>query len=399
MNNFEFYNPVHIVFGVGEIDRIGKEGAAIGKKALLVTYTEHDFFNELIEKIIQSLRKENVEVTPFFGVSANPKIGEVEKGVALAKKVGIDFVIGLGGGSAMDATKLIAAGVLYQGDLWDMVFSRHDNSKIAVPPTEALPILQIPTLPATGSEMNSTAVVTNEKLNEKSYTWSSCLFSRVSIIDPQLTTSLPAYQTACAGADTLSHVLEFYLFGYEDAFLNNRIQEGVMLTVLEYLPRVLKNPKDVNSRAHLQWASIVALNGWSQPGNGWTPMHQLGHVLSARTNCAHGASLSIVMPAWMKYYYKTNPEQFAQLATRVFGVDGTGKKAADAAPEGIERFESTLKGWGMPVRLSEIGASEKDIESYISDVVKVSFRSDGSMLSRPPATRMDIEKVFKLAFS
>jgi alcohol dehydrogenase YqhD (iron-dependent ADH family) len=397
MHKFEFYNPVHLIFGEGEVARVGQEAVALGKNGLLVTYSENEFFTDLIREIAANLQKAGVSLTIYAGVSPNPKLSEVEQGVKRCKEVGADFLIGLGGGSAMDATKMIAAGVLYQGDLWDMVFSRHDNSKCAVPPNEALPILMIPTLPATGSEMNPTVVVTNEKTTEKSYTWASCMYPKVSIVDPQLTTTLPTYQTVCAAADTLSHVLEFYLTGFEDAFLNNRIQEAVMLTVLEYIPYVLKNPKDVNARAHLQWASIVALNGWSQPGDGWTPMHQLGHVLSAQTNCAHGASLTIVMPAWMKYFYKTRLAQYTQLAVRVFGVNPVGKTTEDVALEGIDIFESLLKQWGMPTHLSEINLKQKDIESLTADVVKVSFGPDGTMRSRPPATKEDVASVFKLA--
>ena len=397
MNNFEFFNPVHILFGAGEINRVGAEAAALGKTALLVTYSNHSFLDNLVNKIETILNGNGVKIVKYFGVSPNPKLGEVTRGVEICKEAGADFLIGVGGGSAMDATKMIAAGVLYTGDLWNMVYSRHDNSKTVLPPVKALPMLMVPTLPATGSEMNPTAVVTNEVLNEKSYTWSPCLYPKVSIVDPELTTSLPPFQTAYGAADTIAHVLEFYLMGYEDAFLNNRIQEGVMLTVLEYFPFVIKNPKDVTARAHLQWASIVALNGWSQPGDGWTPMHQLGHVLSSKSDCAHGASLSIVMPAWMKYFYKANLKQYGLLATRVFGVDPKGKSPEELALEGICIFERTIQMWGLPTRLSQIKLNETDISELTDNVVKVSFGVDGNMQSRPVATRDDVEKVFKLA--
>jgi alcohol dehydrogenase YqhD (iron-dependent ADH family) len=397
MHTFEFYNPVHLIFGAGEVKRVGSAAATLGQKAMLVTYSDHSYLDPVIEKIEASLKAEGISLAKYFGVSPNPKMGEVAKGVQICKESEAEFLIGLGGGSAMDATKMIAAGALYPGDLWDMVFSRHDNSKVAVPPSKALPTLMIPTLPATGSEMNPTAVVTNEQIREKSYTWNPCLYPKISIADPELTVSLPAYQSACAAADTLSHVLEFYLLGFKEAFLNNRIQEGVMLTVLEYFPFVLRDPGDVNARAHLQWASIVALNGWSQPGDGWTPMHQLGHVLSAHTECAHGASLSIVMPAWMKHYYKTNLKQYGLLATRVFGIDPTGKSPEDLALAGIDRFESLLKDWALPTRLADIGLAAADIPALTGDVVRVSFGADGTMLSKPPATREDVAAVYKLA--
>jgi alcohol dehydrogenase len=394
---FEFYNPVHIIFGAGEVQRAGAEAKKLGSKALLVSYREHRFFGDLLDNIQRSLRNAGVDVTPFFEVSANPKMSEVHRGVALAKDGNVDLVIGVGGGSPMDAAKLIAAGVLYAGDLWEMVFCRHDGSLAAVPPERALPLMMIPTVPATGSEMNPTAVVTNEDTTEKSYTWSGCMYPKVSIVDPCLTVSLPPYVTACSAADTMAHVLEFYLTGYEDAPLNNRIQEGVMLTVMENIPRVLADPTDVAARSHLQWASIVALNGWSQPGDGWTPMHQLGHVLSARFDVAHGASLTIVMPAWMKHFYPTWLSRYAQLAERVFGVVRDGRSEEDVAVEGIERFETFLDEIGVPIRLSDVHITPEAIPALTDDVVKISFGADGKLRSRPPATRDDVEQVFRLA--
>ena len=175
------------------------------------------------------------------------------------------------------------------------------------------------------SEMNCCAVVTNEETTEKSYIWSECLFPKVSIVDPALTCSLPAYQTTCGAADTISHVMEFYINGLEGTPLNNRIQESVILTVMENVPLALEDPDDIDARANLQWASIVALNGWSQPGDAWTPVHQVGHVLSARYGVTHGASLSIVMPAWMRHLHTKRPDRYVQFAERVFDINVAGR--------------------------------------------------------------------------
>jgi len=395
--NFEFFNPVHIIFGTGEVRRAGEEARKLGQKALLVSYREHDFFASALDAVQASMKDAGVAVVPFFEISANPKMSEVEHGVAKGKSANVDFVVGFGGGSPMDAAKMIAAGMLYEGDLWNMVFSRHDGSQPTRPPEQALPLMMIPTVPATGSEMNPTAVVTNEATTEKSYTWNPCLYPKVSIVDPALTSSLPPYVTACAGADTIAHVLEFYLTGFEDAPLNNRIQEGVMLTVIENLPKVLANPDDLNARGHLQWAAIVALNGWAQPGDGWTPMHQLGHVISAHFDVAHGATLTIVMPAWMKHFYPTWMDRYVQFAERVFGVPSGGRAPEDVAQEGIARIEAFLDGIGVPTRLSDVNIGADMIPTLTDDVVKVSFGPDGKLRSRPPATRDDVENVFRLA--
>ena len=343
------------------------------------------------------LQDSGMEVITFYNISENPKMSEVLSGVDLCKQHGVDVLVGIGGGSVMDAAKLIAAGVLYEGDLWNMVFSRHDNSADIHPPQESLPVVMVPTVPATGSEMNPTAVVTNDTTKEKSYTWSVCMYPKVSIVDPELTCSLPPFVTACSAADTIAHVLEFHLTGFEDAPLNNRIQEGVMLTVLEQVGKVLSNPNDVTARAHLQWASIMALNGISQPGDGWTPMHQLAHVLSAQYDIPHGASLTIIMPAWMKYFYTTRLNRYVQFAQRVFQVSDDFGTKEDIALEGITRFEEFLKSIGVPTRLEYVDVNQEDIPMLAEEVVKISFGKDGFLQSRPPANKDDVINVYEMA--
>jgi len=397
MNNFEFYNPVHVIFGAGEIKRLAQETKKLGHKVLLVSYKDHDFFADLLENAEKSLKDLGLEVVCLYNISENPRMSEVAEGVKLSRAYGIDVLVGLGGGSVMDATKLIAAGVLYEGDLWNMVFSRHDNTTDIQPPQKALPVVMIPTVPATGSEMNPTAVVTNDETMEKSYTWSTCMYPKISIVDPELTCSLPPFVTACSAADTIAHVLEFHLTGFEDAPLNNRIQEGVMLTVIEQVKKVLEKPDDVSARAHLQWASIIALNGISQPGDGWTPMHQLAHVLSAQYNLPHGASLTIIMPAWMKHFYTARLNRYVQFAQRVFKVTDSFGSKGEIAFEGIKRFEEFLKSIGVPTQLKSLGIEESDLPKLADEVVKISFGQDGLLRSRPPATRDDVLKVYQLA--
>jgi len=396
MENFEFYNPVRILFGPGEVSKTGEEATKLGSKVLLVSYKEHDFFKDLLKRIQSMLESKGVKVITFYEVTANPRMGQVSTGVHICKREGVDLVIAVGGGSAMDAAKVIAAGVFYKGELWNMAMSRHDTMN-AMPPEKALPLLMIPTLPATGSEMNCCAVVTNEKTTEKSYVYAPCLFPKLSIADPSLTCSLPRYQTSCGAADTISHVLEFYLNGQYDAPLQNRIQEGVILTVIENVEKALKNPNDVVIRGHLQLASIVALNGWSQPGDAWTPMHQLGHVLSARHDLAHGATLSIIMPAWMKVLYKTRIESYVRFSRKIFGINEDEKSQEEVVREGIELFENFLKGLNVPTRLSDVNIQADEIDTLTEDVVRISFGPDGKLNSRPPVDRESVKKVFKTA--
>ena len=396
MQNFEFFNPVHVVFGQGEIARVGSEAACLGTCALLVSYAEHDFLADVLRRIQADLEVAGVQVVQHFAISPNPLISQAKAGVEKCKANAIDLVIAVGGGSVMDAAKVIAAGVYYEGDLWQMMFDRHDASHQAVPPEKALPLLMVPTVPATSSEMNPTAVITRDDTLEKTYTWAPCLYPQISIVDPALTCSLPPYVTACSAADTIAHVLEFHLTGY-DSDVNNRLQEAVMLTVIDNVGRVLEDPNDIDARANLQWASIVALNGITQPGDGWTPMHQLGHVISGRFNVAHGATLTMVMPAWMKHFYRARLDRFTKFATRVFGVEADGKSAEAVALEGIERFEAFLDQIGVPTRLVDVGIEADMIEQLTDEVVRVSFGADNLLLSRPPASREDVAAVFRLA--
>ncbi|MEG1585011.1 MAG: iron-containing alcohol dehydrogenase, partial [Anaerovorax sp.] len=244
MNNFEFYNPVKIVFGAGEVGRIGEEAMRFGKRALIVSYTEVGFYGDLFDRIHKSLNDCGVTAVNYFGATANPKICEAKVGVELGKREQVDMVIGVGGGSAMDLAKITAAGILYPyDDLKRMIKFSHSQSN-QVPPKEALPILMIPTLPATASEMNPTAVITDEETSRKSYVWEpACLYPKVSILDPSLTVTLPPYQTACGAIDAISHVAEPFFFSDEATYgnidLQDHMQIGVMQAIYNNMEKVL----------------------------------------------------------------------------------------------------------------------------------------------------------------
>jgi alcohol dehydrogenase YqhD (iron-dependent ADH family) len=397
MENFELYNPVKIIFGPGEVSKTGEEAAKLGKKAMVVSYREHDFFADLLKSVETMLTSAGLGVVPYYEVTANPLMGQVDAAVSLCKAEDVDLVIAVGGGSAMDVAKITAAGVQYQDDLWKMIVSRHDQ-EVADPPEKALPLLMVPTLPATSSEMNCGAVVTNERTMEKSYVFAECLYPKVSIVDPSLTCSLPPFQTACGAADTISHAMETYLNGVDDTPLQDRLLEGVITTIMENVDKALEDPNNVKVRAHLQWASVIAWNGWFQAGiGGWAPMHQLGHVLSARHNVTHGASLAIVMVAWMKYLYEYRLERYVQFADRILGMDVKGNDSDAVAQAAIDQFDSFLKGIGVPTRLSDCKISENEIDPMVDDVVRISFGPDGKLNSRPPIDRKQVKAIYNLA--
>jgi alcohol dehydrogenase YqhD (iron-dependent ADH family) len=392
MNNFEFYNPVKVVFGEGVLNDIGKHVKEYGKKAVLVTYTDISFYGDLFDRLHKSMEDAGVEYMDYLGVEANPTLKQAQKGIEICRSFDADIVIGVGGGSAMDCAKVVAAGVKYPHELNRMIsFSHSDDWQI--PPKEALPMIMIPTLPATGSEMNPTAVITEQETHRKSYVWApECLYAKIALVDPSLSKTLPVYQTACGAFDTIAHTLESYFNGEktQNISLQDRLQEGLVKAVLENLPKVMEDPFDIQTRGVMQWASAIALNGWVLSGTyGWAPMHQLGHVVSTRYKATHGATLSVIMIAWLKYWQgRSDNERYVQFAERIYGA---GLKEATA------QFEESIKSSGVQTRLSEFGATEEDIDMLVDDVVRISFGADGMLASVPPISKEDVKEIYTIA--
>lgn len=395
MLSFDFYNPVKLVYGQGQVERIGELAKDWGKKALIISYEDVSFYGDLFSRIHSRLEENGIQWVDCFAATPNPKLSEARKAIDLGKKEGVDFVIGVGGGSAMDLSKVVAAGILYPHDLKRMIkFSHADDSQIL--PTEALPTIMIPTLPATASEMNPTAVITDEETLRKSYVWEpSCLYPKVSILDPVLTKTLPPYQTACGGLDAISHAAEPFLFSDEATYgnidLQSNMQLAVMKTIYENLPRVLEHPDDVELRGLMQFSATVGLNGWLICGvQGWTPMHQMGHVLSSHFKATHGATLACMMLAWMRYF--ANHAQNERFIAFAEGLLGTGDLL-----EAADRFEEYIKNLGVQTRISQLGCTENDLEALTQGVVDVSFSAGGTLASIPPITREEAYEIYRLA--
>ena len=274
-----------------------------------------------------------------------------------------------------------------------MLMLSHSNIT-SIPPENTLPTVMIPTLPATGSEMNSTAVITEEESGKKSYVWAPALYPCVAIFEPKLTASLPPYQTACGAFDIAAHVIEAYLNGAPDVdlTLHDKMQEGVIKATFESLEKVWKDPTNLQARGVLMWAASIALNGWLTSGTfGFTPMHQMGHALSAKYNATHGATLCCMMPAWMRYFAKKERnERYKKLAKNIFGCEDI--------EEAAEKFEAMIKSYGVQTRISQFGAKEEDIETLTDTVVSVSFCADGKMNGNPRTTRNDVLNMYRLAF-
>ena len=390
---FEYHNPTHLIFGAGTLSRLGEVTGAYGKKAMIVTGGGSVKRNGVFDRAVACLNAAGVSVVECSGVEPNPRLSSVARGGEIAKKEGCDVVIALGGGSVMDAAKVMAAAVYYEGDLWEMFPHGQSNRRL---PARALPVITVPTLAATGSEMNSGAVITNEKTTIKSFVGAKCLYPKAAIVDPELTVSVPADQTAYGVCDLITHVTEAYFNGVDGTPMQDRFAESVIATAIEWGPKAVADGSDLEARAQVQWASVVALNGWVQAGClSPYPVHMIEHTISAQHDIAHGAGLAIVNPAWMRFAARTRPERFAQFAERIFGIRKA--DAMDAAMEGIDRFEAFLRSIGCPTRLSECGIGDELLDCYAEDTLLVAGNAEGQLPGRPAMTKTDIVEVLRSA--
>jgi alcohol dehydrogenase len=392
---FDFRNPTQIIFGSGKLSRLGAVVRAEGTRALLVTGGGSVKRNGTFDRAVASLSAAGVSVVECTGVEPNPRISTVIRGAQVARDEGCDVVIALGGGSTMDAAKVMAAGVYYDGDPWNMIAHGQEDRRL---PTRALPIVTVPTLAATGSEMNSGAVITNEKTSEKSYVSAECLYPRAAVVDPELTLSVPPDQTAFGVCDLITHVTEGYFNGVDGTPLQDRFAESVILTAMEWGPRAVADGGDIEARSQVQWASVVALNGWVQAGTAAAfPVHAIEHVLSAHHDVAHGAGLAVVNPAWMRFAVESRPERFAQFAQRVFGAQPKRPDDVNGAREGIDLFETFLRSIGCPTRLSELGIGDSMLSRYAEDILRISCDREGRLAGRPSMNAADIVELFRSA--
>lgn len=401
MLNFELYNPVRIIFGPGEAENIGKYTKEYGTKAMLVTYDVHDFFNELLAKLDKSFKDAGVTVTEFFKVKPNPRLSDIEEAIDICRKKGIEVIVALGGGSVMDSAKAIGAGVKYDGDPWKMFVSRHDKA-VAVPPTDTLPTIMIPTKSATSSETNNVAVATNDRTHEKAYIWAPVLYPKICVMDPCVTATLPKFPMAAGAVDAMSHVLEAYLNGDQNSPVQDRCHEGLLMAVMDLIRKIFKDPDDIQARASLQWASTLTWNGYLQAGLAApTPCHQIGHVLSALYDIDHGVTLAVIMPAFFRYTAHLNDERaarFAELGYRIFRLDREGRKDIDVADECIDKFVAFVKEVGVPVNLKSVNVPKEDLDKIADEVIAHGCDADGNLPSIPKIGRDGLMTILNMAY-
>ena len=356
MDNFTFFNPTKIDFGTGKEQLIGQHLAEHGiKKVLLCFGSERIKRDGLFQTVSQSLAGQGIEFIEFGGIVSNPLLSKVREGIALARGHQVGAVLSVGGGSVLDSSKAIAAGVAYAGDVWDLFIGKATIDS-------ALPVFSILTLAATGSEMNSGAVVTNEDTKEKFAIQSVHTFPRVSIVNPALMQTVSRDYLVYSAADIIAHCIEGYFTATLQPTLHSRMVEALVNTVIDSTETLLDNPADYAARAEFAWAATQALNGLLYAGSaGFNyPNHMIEHALSALFNVPHGAGLSVIMPAWMKWYHGRNPAQFQRFAKQVFAVD--------TPLQGIAALEAWFDKIGTPTRLSQLGITDADLPA-ITDVV------------------------------
>ena len=389
MENFTFYAPTYFCFGKDTENNAGQMVERFGGKKVLIHYGAGSIKrNGVFDRVTDSLKKSRIPYVELGGVMPNPRSGLVYQGIELCRKEGIDFILAVGGGSAIDSAKAIAAGVVYEGDFWDYFGTGKTVN-------EALPIGTVLTIAAAGSEGSGDTVVTHENGMFKRPASGEVLRPKFSILNPQSTCSLPAYQTACGITDIMAHVCERYFTNTKDVGITDHLCEGILKSMIEEAPKVMSNLQDYQARANIMWAGMVAHNNIVGVGrqHDWSS-HSIEHELSSLYDVAHGAGLAVIMPAWMKYVMKHDISRFAQFAVRVWGCEMNFSAPEITAAEGINRFIAFLISIGMPVNFKELGAKEEDIPALVRNLGVSEEKKIGNFVQLGPK---DAEAIYRLA--
>ena len=382
MDNFTFYSPTKFVFGKETEKEAGALVKSFGGSRVLIHYGGGSAVRSgIVDRVKDSLKKAGLYFTELGGVKPNPRSGLVYEGIKLCRDEGIDFILAVGGGSAIDSSKAIAAGVLYDGDFWDFYSGKAGIEK-------ALPVGTVLTIAAAGSEGSGDSVITKEEGMYKRGTGSEALRPKFSILNPELTTTLPAFQTACGITDIMAHLYERYLTNTRDVEVTDRLIEALLITMKNEAPKVMADLKDYQARANIMWAGTMAHTnscgvGRSQDWNS----HNIEHELSALYDCAHGAGLAVTMPSVFRYEMEHDRARFEQAAKRIWGVE--------TAEEGIEALRNFLISIGMPQTLGDLGGSEEDIPVLVKNLCYGDGR-DGSISGFVTLNEEDCTKIYQM---
>ena len=389
MENFTFYSPTKFVFGKDMENQAGELVREFGGKKVLLHFGGKSAEKSgLLSRVRQSLKASGIDFVELGGVHPNPLDDLVYEGIELCKKNGVDFILAVGGGSVIDSSKAIALGVCYDGDFWDFYSDKANPSK-------ALPVGTVLTIAAAGSEGSGDSVITKKDGMVKRGTGGDCIRPRFSILNPALTQTLPAYQTACGATDIMAHVCERYFTNTKNVETTDRLCEAVLLSMVHETPKVIADPNDYEARANIMWAGMVAHNNIVGVGRDqdWNS-HRIEHELSGLYDCAHGAGLAVIMPSWMEYVWRHDVMRFAQWSERVWGVKMDYADPESTVREGIHRFRLFLHDIGMPINFDELGAKEEDIPTLVKKLGLAEGQTTGGFVH---LSSDDIAKIYQIA--
>ncbi|MDI9458623.1 iron-containing alcohol dehydrogenase [Candidatus Darwinibacter acetoxidans] len=387
MLNFTFSNTTKIVFGKGVEEKVGKEAAVYGRKVLLHYGGGHIVRSGLKARVEASLREAGLEIVELGGVQPNPRLSLVQEGIELVRREKVDFILAVGGGSVIDSAKAIAIGVPYEGNVWDFYAGKADAE-------ESMPVGVVLTIPAAGSEASPSSVITNEDgWLKRGYT-ALVMRPKFALMNPELTFSLPPYQTACGVSDMMAHIMERYFTNEPEVGFSDHLCEAALRSIIQEAPKVIAEPENYGARANIMWAGTIAHNDLLGMGRSedWSS-HNIEHELSAIYDIAHGAGLSIVFPAWMKYVYKHNINRFVQFAVRVFGVEQDFFNPEQTVLEGIRRLEEFYRRIGLPVRLQDAEIPADRLEEMAAKATANDTFKLGAFL---PLGQKDVLAIYEL---
>lgn len=360
MNNFTFHSPTEFVFGKGTENRTAELVKKYGGSRVLIVYGGGSVIRSgLLARVESVLSDAGIAYVELGGIQPNPTDPKVYEGIELGRREGIDFILPVGGGSVIDTAKAIAAGIFYDGDFWDFFIGK------AIP-EKAVRVGVVLTIPAAGSEGSGNSVITKlDGLKKLSLRTPEVLRPAFAVMNPELTYTLPAWQTACGVTDMMAHIMERYFTNTEDTEVPDRMCEGTLKAIIHEAMRVTEEPHNYGARANLMWAGMIAHNGTCGVGceEDWSS-HFLEHEVSAVYNVSHGAGLAVIFPAWLTYMAEHHVGKVAQYAARVWDVPESKDRRAMAL-EGIRRFKSFLHAIGMPVTFKELGIENPDIDLLV----------------------------------
>lgn len=389
MDNFNFYSPTYFEFGKNTEEKAGALVKKFGGSRVLIHFGGGSVVRSgLLDRVKASLDKENISYSLLGGVRPNPVSSLVYEGIELCRKENIDFILAVGGGSTIDSAKAIALGTVYDGDFWDYFGGGVvENS---------LPVGTVLTIAAAGSEGSPNTVITHEDGMYKRSTKGDCLRPKFSILNPELTTTLPAFQSASGITDIIAHLYERYLTKTKDVEVTDRLIEALLITMKNEGPKVIENPNDYDARANIMWAGMLAHNNMCGVGRtqDWNS-HSFEHELSALYDCAHGAGLAVAMPAVLRYVFKNDVMRFAKVANRVWGCDMDFDHPERTALAGIDALQNFFVSIGMPKNFKELGAKEEDID-YLVEILCNSPDRQGFIEGFVRLEKEDCKNIYKL---